>query len=362
MCAVCVDHPIIVVVAMQAAEVQRVYDSVVSAMRKRNLRRIRLPALRSAPQSPMQPGDGGGGGGGGGTKKKNKRKPPPPYTVGGLMLVFFASRLGEVVDKTELVEFLRKMKCGTVDPQPRHLGMQVGLNFLVQGCVHPKAKRALKRGEYCLLDLRNAHPSHATMHRAKAELSWGPLKSLYGGRCACCGSVEGERHLKNAHLLTTLERGHCDPRRPLTDDNCIPMCKLCNMVYKDHAVLSRRGFVVQWLKEGGAVDEEPTAKATKSAAKVDVDMGEDEEEESVLDSGSQSSSLHSSSSSAEEGAEEDDDERSGQCGSRTSSWGAHLARACAAGLGFLTRLMTAPPPQTPPPTRRRRPIAFFDID
>ena len=206
--------------SMGRAEVDGVYDKVVSDTRKLKLR---LPSLRS---------------------------PDGEFTVGGLMLVFFASRVGSVATKAELAEFLRAMRCPTLDPQPRHLGMQHGLNFLVQGCYHPRARRPLRRGEYCLLDLRRAHPSHSTMHRAKAELSWAPIKALYGMRCACCGSVEGEKHLKNAHLVTTLEKGHCDPRKPLSSDNCIPMCKLCNMVYKDHAVLNRRGFVVRWLKDG----------------------------------------------------------------------------------------------------------------
>ena len=139
-------------------------------------------------------------------------------------------------------------------------------------------KRKLRRGEYCLLDLKSAHPNHATMHRAKVTgakaLAWEPMKKLYGGRCACCGSVEGQRHLKNEHLVTTLEKGHCDPRRPLTDDNCIPMCKLCNMVYKDNAVLNRRGFVVQWLSAGNAeeppqsIAEDEDEKSPKAAAVV----------------------------------------------------------------------------------------------
>ena len=231
---------------MAEDEVERVYGSAVAANARRGLK-LRLPALRAA--------DG-------------------QYTVGGLMLVFFASRVGRVATKAELAEFLRNMKCETLDTQPRHLGMQNGLNFLVQGCYHPRARRTLRRGEYCLLDLCRAHPSHSTMHRAKAELSWAPIKALYGDRCACCGSREGETHLKNAHLVTTLEKGHCDPRKPLSSDNCIPMCKLCNMVYKDHAVLSRRGFVVKWLKDGGPPstgdddDDEEEAKASAAKAKV----------------------------------------------------------------------------------------------
>ena len=172
------------------------------------------------------------------------------YTIGGLMLVFFSSQLGSVATKEQLVTFLRAHRCRTTDPQPRHMGMQCGLNFLVSGCWHPRLHRVLRRGEYCLLDLRNAHPSLATMHRAKGiNIDFDAIKSAYSCRCACCGSEEDQAHLKNALLVTTLERGHCDPRLPLSSENCIPMCKMCNMVYKDNAVLSKRGFVVSWLKD-----------------------------------------------------------------------------------------------------------------
>jgi hypothetical protein len=170
------------------------------------------------------------------------------YTVGGLMLVFFASRLGRVASKSELVEFLKKMRCNTTDPQPRHLGMQNGLNFIVQGCYHPKLRRVLRQGEYSLLDGTRLHPSFVAMRRRSSDVGdFGAVKKIYGGRCVCCGSKEGERHLKNRHMVTHLERGHCDPRLPLSSANCVPMCSLCNMVYKNHAVFNRRGFIVRWL-------------------------------------------------------------------------------------------------------------------
>lgn len=269
----------------EAGEVRRVYDAAVAEVRRRKLG-VRLPSLFS------KDGD---------------------YTVGGLMVVFFAARVGKIVDKTELCAFLRSMRCDTVDPQPRHLGMQCGFNFLVQGCFHPVAKRKLRRGEYCLLDMKSVHPSHATMHRVKVvgvnALSWEPLKKLYGGRCACCGSVEGQRHLKNDHLVTTLEKGHCDPRRPLTNDNCIPMCKLCNMVYKDHAVLNRRGFVVQWLRptaatpDGGFVgddDKKSWASSVSSSSTASEASAEASVEASV--EASEASDASASEASAEDAA------------------------------------------------------------
>ena len=182
------------------------------------------------------------------------------------MLVFFATRVGEVATKDELVAFLRAHRCRSHDPQPRHMGMQLGLNFLVNGCWHPRLKRALRRGEYCLLDLTRTHPARATQHRAKAAgLDFDGLKRAYDGRCACCGSPEGKPHLKNPLLVTALERGHCDPRRPLGDaGNCIPMCSMCNMVYKDNAVLSSRGFVILWLK-AAASQASPASQASQAS-------------------------------------------------------------------------------------------------
>lgn len=160
------------------------------------------------------------------------------YTVAGLCLVFFAVHVGEIRTKAQLIDFLNAMNCPTTDPQPRHLGMQHGFNFLVKGCYHPVAKRVLKCGEYSLLDIDTPHPSFANMHRVSTVHAGGfaKLKHAYCGRCAVCGSAEGERHLKNAHMVTALEKGHCDPRMPLTHDNCIPMCTLCNQVYKDRCV------------------------------------------------------------------------------------------------------------------------------
>jgi hypothetical protein len=284
---------------MRREEVEKIYDGAVARIRRSKVgRTLRLPALYCRPPagSPGSPGSPGSrrrpttSGAISASPKKGVKTPtkrkaaaatPRQYTVGGLMLVFFAARVGQIATKVELAAFLRTMRCKTPDPQPRHLGMQLGLNFLVQGCHHPAAGRVLKRGEYCLLDLTSVHPSHGTMHRAPVHggaLDFGAIKALYDLRCACCGSREGERHFKNAHLITTLERGHCDPRKPLTADNCVPMCNMCNMVYKDRAVINLRGFVVEW------------ETFRKSLIKRAEGEGEREGEETTSGSGSRSRS------------------------------------------------------------------------
>ena len=86
--------------------------------------------------------------------------------IGGLTLAFFACHLRKIVSKLDLVRFLRRMRVSTTDPQPRHLGMQNGFDFLVAGCRHPATGAKLKCGQYCLMSLGKRHPSlHAVTHR-----------------------------------------------------------------------------------------------------------------------------------------------------------------------------------------------------
>jgi hypothetical protein len=171
------------------------------------------------------------------------------------MLTYFACRLGEIVKKPELIHFLQRMRVSTIDPQPRHLGMQNGFDFLVAGCVHPKQGRKLRRGEYCLLSICGAPRQRRRLlvvvrHRVVklSDREFARLKKRHDMRCALCGSREGEPHFKNSRLQTRLERGHMDPRKELTVDNCLPTCSMCNAVYQDKAVFNRNGFIKTWLQ------------------------------------------------------------------------------------------------------------------
>lgn len=175
------------------------------------------------------------------------------YTINGLTLVFYAYHLGDIKHKRELMDFLHEFECRSTDPQPRHLGMQYGFNFLVKGCYHPKYKRHMQNGEFSLLDLDKVHPNVHQKHRKK-DIAFTPatfleLKTRYKHKCVCCGSIEGQPHSKNMLYITKLEMGHMDPRLPLAYDNCIPMCNMCNMVYKNHAVFNANGFIVKWLSD-----------------------------------------------------------------------------------------------------------------
>lgn len=176
----------------------------------------------------------------------------PRYTVAALMLVFFYRHLGKVKTIAQLKAFLEEQGCESMNPQPRHLGMQNGFRFLVRNCVHPQLKKPLKQGQYCLLTMMSAHPSAGFQHRTRAAAlttaRFRKLCSSFGGRCAVCGSKEGEPHLKNPLLQTTIERGHANPCRPLTVGNCIPMCRLCNCAYKNKATFNSRGIITRLVR------------------------------------------------------------------------------------------------------------------
>lgn len=202
--------------------VRRAYDRIVQTVIKRRLS-VRVPRLCTGAN----------------------------FTVAALTLVFFYLNIGSVRSISDLRDFLLEHGCQSLSPQPRHLGMQRGFRFLVQNCVHPRLKSTLRRGQYCLLTLATAHPSTACQQRHRdsslTDAKFQGLCRRFAGRCAVCGSKEGEPHLKNALLCTTIERGHADPRLPLTLRNCLPMCRLCNCVYKDRVAFNSRGIIIRWL-------------------------------------------------------------------------------------------------------------------
>lgn len=168
------------------------------------------------------------------------------YTMLGLTFVYLGMNLNKIVEKRDILAFLKRHGCYTTDLQPRHLGMQYGLSVLGMNGIHKKTGRRLRAGQFCLDTLAKAHPAaFAVDHRQSTVTSacFAAVKKRYGYRCACCGSRENESNLKNPKAVTMIQKGHMDPRLPLTQNNCIPMCQVCNGVYRDKYVFTRRGFI-----------------------------------------------------------------------------------------------------------------------
>ena len=179
-------------------------------------------------------------------------------TSTGLALLFFYRNMGKVRTLSQLKEFMAACNHPAVkDPQPRHLGLQHGFRFLVQGSKHPKTRRLLRAGEYCLLTVKQPHINFICQRGSKKgqrqvgghrtctvnASMFERIKEKYARRCAHCGSVQGEPHLKNRLVITSLQMGHMDPRQPLVPGNCIPLCSVCNRVYKDKVLFTVRGYV-----------------------------------------------------------------------------------------------------------------------
>ena len=209
---------------IQYSHISSTYEQLAATLRKRCGKKTRIPNL-------IHP-----------TKRQ--------YTIQGLSFVFFGMHLGHVVHKCDLIAFLRRHGVHTTDPQPRHLGMQFGLDFMVMRSYHPGIKRCLRAGEYCLKTLTHHHPSSNTEHRSyrMSHSLFEQVKKRHHNRCVCCGSPEGDANYKNPKILTTLERGHRDPRKPLLLSNCIPICTVCNHVYKNKVIFTARGFVKPLMK------------------------------------------------------------------------------------------------------------------
>ena len=136
--------------------------------------------------------------------------------------------------------------------QVRHLGLQYGYNILKGGDVHPMTKEKIPKSHFVLLNLDQPYPSFLPKRRevALTEESWRAVCARYDNSCVNCGSIQGQGMRWDKNKQTVLQQGHMDPRKPLTENNCIPQCGLCNQQYKNKAVFNERGFVIDYNKKG----------------------------------------------------------------------------------------------------------------
>lgn len=154
------------------------------------------------------------------------------YTKDALALVYLAQGYPntKIVSKKELTEFIQEYYPDVLDvQQARHLGAQKGW-YILSGTRKDTASEAIKPGEYKLASLEKCYPGFSAERRFETvgEDYWEDLKKKYDYRCACCGSREGEPHRYWKSTITTLQKGHKDPHKPLEPGNIIPQCEKCN--------------------------------------------------------------------------------------------------------------------------------------
>jgi hypothetical protein len=134
--------------------------------------------------------------------------------------------------------------------QIRHLVLQYGYNIFKGGDIYKNNK--LKKSHFLLADLENTHKSFIKDKRTGkiTNIDWINIKLEYDNKCVNCGSLEGKPLRWNKNKITELSQGHMDPRKPLTIDNVIPQCAICNQQYKNKAIFNKRGFVIDFIKKG----------------------------------------------------------------------------------------------------------------
>ena len=169
------------------------------------------------------------------------------YTLNALVLVYLYAKIGEIVSKQELTDFLRSMGFDINDvQQARHLAQQSGWYILsgTRGDYECK-ELGIKSGEYMLKTISEPYPSYKNLKRTESlnAGSWDELKKMYNYRCATCGSKEGEPNFLYPASVTTLQQGHKDPSLPLTIDNTIPQCPFCNRASRNYFVFDNKGRV-----------------------------------------------------------------------------------------------------------------------
>ena len=177
--------------------------------------------------------------------KNSKHK----YQITSLSLLFLYIHLGKTITKSDCNLFLQKYDVVSNDNQSLRHFKRYGWYVIGETCTGTLGNK-LKPGEYELISVKEPHPSFIrNIHIVLiTEHNFDELRKQYDDRCACCGSKENEKHFKDkTKIVPKLQKGHMDPQKELTSDNCIPQCDLCNRQYKNKAIFNKNGHVVDWI-------------------------------------------------------------------------------------------------------------------
>lgn len=130
------------------------------------------------------------------------------------------------------------------DQQVRHLKRD-GWYVLGKGDEIPGTGERIPPGDYMLISTKQKHPDHVDTGSSDTltDDQFERIKDSFGARCASCGSEEGKPHLHQTTKIVEIHKGHMDPNKPLTTNNVIPQCQVCNQSYKDKFIFDSTGKV-----------------------------------------------------------------------------------------------------------------------
>lgn len=175
------------------------------------------------------------------------------YTEKALALICLSADYPntKAVSKDDLANFIHKYRPDLKkDIQAgRHLGKQDGW-YIITGTRGDSLIENIPYGSYKLISLKEAYPRFNPDRRGASvdDEFWENLKTEYGNRCACCGSKEGEAHRYNSTTITTLQKGHKNPNLPLSPQNIIPQCEICNRPDLNNWEYNNEGRVIRIAK------------------------------------------------------------------------------------------------------------------
>ncbi len=160
-----------------------------------------------------------------------------------LQLMILGAFVGRPIHKDSITQFVqRKNRSASGDQQVRHLKRN-GWWLLGKGDQTPNGHE-IPVGHYLLFDTSKPHPDFSRVRGRRQAIKisdFEEIKKIYNYRCATCGSQEGQSHLLQSTEITKLQKAHMDPHEPLTVDNIIPQCQICNRAYLDDFTFDDRG-------------------------------------------------------------------------------------------------------------------------
>ena len=132
---------------------------------------------------------------------------------------------------------------GTDPLQVRHLSTQYGFHIIKEG----KYKHKLVTLETPMLgfipEVRSSSLTNYqwdTMLQKDYTVNGIPT-------CVNCPNQQGKPLRWKQSEMTIIQKGHCDPRKPLSLDNCIPQCQYCNQAYRNKFVFNKKGLIIELL-------------------------------------------------------------------------------------------------------------------
>lgn len=169
------------------------------------------------------------------------------YNSKALWLVFLYKHQKYFIHKDLISDFVVSViPTAAKDQQIRHLA-EDGWYVLNKGEIVPRENIKVPSGYHLLFDISVPKPTFLQSQLKRVgrlgASSFEDLIVVYDNKCATCGAERYKKHPRFPEKVVELQQGHMDPNKPLTLENTIPQCQICNQTYKDYFVFDNNGYI-----------------------------------------------------------------------------------------------------------------------